>query len=67
MSYKAEFSTDCGETYATNALRFATELEAQRYAENLALRWLAVTDYRTAESGDEINYEIADGQIRAIK
>ena len=66
MSYKAEFSDDGGRSFATNGLRFATEAEALQYARDLFSRWMAATDYRTAESEDAINYEIADGEMRRI-
>jgi len=68
LSYKAEFSTDRGATFATNSLRFATEAEAALYARDLASRWLAVTDFRTAESCvDGVTHEIADGTLRRLE
>lgn len=54
MSWKMEVQTaGSGDTWATNALRFKTREEAERYGLELALRWTAVKDIRAAETPDE--------------
>lgn len=42
-SWCAEVSTDGGLTWATNAIRLATEAEAKAYGQDLMGRWSAVT------------------------
>jgi len=56
-SYKVEVNTagDPPDSWASNALRFKTESDAQVYALDLALRWTAVRDWRVAESDEEPN------------
>jgi len=55
-SYKMEVLC-VGETkWATNALRFATEEEAELAGRELAGRWFAVSEWRAAESDEEVNY-----------
>ena len=50
MSYKPEVMV-AGETkWCGNALRFATEKEAQDYVFDLAMRWTAVGDTRVVEA-----------------
>lgn len=66
-SYLGEVTTTGdGGKFATNALRFATEEEAQRYVDDLAFRWTAVVDARTAESADPVNYRWDDEIQRAV-
>ena len=47
MSYAVYVNTagDSPDAWATNALRFETEAEAQQYGLDLAMRWTAVRDY----------------------
>ena len=56
MSWKMEVCTNNGIEWSTNAVRFATSEEADRYAYDLMMRWTAVRDYRVAESDDPVNY-----------
>ena len=65
-SFKIEVSTNGGKSFASNALRFATEAEAAAAGAALAGRWLAVTDHRTAHSDSAVNYEFVDGQSRRL-
>lgn len=53
-SYKAEVIADSSGTWAGNALRFATEAEAEDYVAGLASRWTLVTATRVIESGDPV-------------
>lgn len=67
MSYKPEVKTAGGSAWAGNALRFATEDEAQAYVLDLAMRWTAVCDTRVIESDDPVNYEIKDGKCVPVE
>lgn len=64
-SYKAEFSDDGGKSFASSALRFATEEEAKSYMYDLSMRWLAATDWHVSPSDDPVNYRWEDG--RAVR
>lgn len=55
VSFKPEVTTD-GISWAGNALRFATELEAQRYVADLAWRWWAVRDTRVAPCDEPVTH-----------
>ena len=57
MSYKPEIQTagDPGR-WSGNALRFATQAEAEAYAFDLQCRWTAVSATRVIESPDPVNY-----------
>lgn len=62
MSYQAEVIADSSGEWASNSLRFATEVEAKEYAKDLASRWLLVREYRVVQSDDPVNYEWKDGK-----
>jgi hypothetical protein len=67
MSWKPEVQTaGDGEAWTGNALRFATEAEANSYVVDLACRWTAVADVRVVECKDPVNYEIRDGRAVAL-
>lgn len=51
-NFKAEVIADNSGTWAGNALRFATRDEAERYARDLEMRWMAVRQWRVVESDD---------------
>ena len=55
-----------GESWAGNALRFATREEAERNVADLMSRWFSVTNTRVVESDDPVNYRWVDGvgQVR---
>lgn len=67
MSYRPEVQTDNTGKWYFNGLRFETEAEAFRSAEDLAMRWTLVRDYRAAESDDPVNYAIIDDRIVRLK
>lgn len=52
-SYKVEVQTAGDSSWTANGLRFPTEQGARDYAQDLALRWTAVTDWRVVASDDE--------------
>jgi hypothetical protein len=54
-SYKAEVMV-CGEpgSWHSNALRFATRQDAERYVLDLAGRWTAVVETRVIECDDPV-------------
>lgn len=66
MSFKAEVIADDSGTWAGNALRFATEEEAEMYVRDLSMRWTLVRDTRVVESDDQVNYQIVDGVLSGV-
>ena len=61
MSWKVEVIADDSGQWCGNAVRFETREEARFAAEDLALRWILVRDYRETESDDPANYAIVEG------
>jgi hypothetical protein len=57
MSYKPMVQTANDPKFYANALRFATEQEAESYALDLLCRWTATTDYRVDESDDPVTHK----------
>ena len=55
MSFKPEVKVG---SFAQNNLAFATEAEALYSARDLMARWTLVTDYRAAESDQQVNYKL---------
>jgi len=53
--------------WAGNALRFATEAEAQANAMNLMGRWFLVEDVAVEPSDDPVNYAWIDGKLVEVK
>lgn len=66
-SFAPEVIADSSGTWCGNALRFATEAEAQLYAKDLMRRWMLVTATRVVPSTDPVNYAILDGVLTALK
>lgn len=66
MSWKAEVIADDSGKWVGNALRFATEAEAARYATDLMGRWMSVREKRVVESGEPVNYAIIDDKLTAL-
>ena len=65
-SWKPEVIIDSSGEWNTNALRFATEDEAFRNAQDLSKRWLSVINYRATECDDPVNYSYTeDGKLVA--
>lgn len=65
-SYKVEVKT-FGETrWASNAVRFATEAEAEAAAVDLAGRWTMVEHYRATPSDDPVNYKWENGKAVSV-
>lgn len=58
MSWKPEVQTDSTGKWYSNALRFATEEEAEISAKDLMARWMLVTACRAAPSDDPVNYRL---------
>jgi hypothetical protein len=53
-SWKAEVIADNSGQWVSNALRFATATEAERYVSDLAMRWTAVRQTRVVECDDPV-------------
>jgi hypothetical protein len=58
MSWKPEVIADASGKWADNALRFATREEAQAWADDLALRWIAVREARATECDDPVSHRL---------
>jgi hypothetical protein len=54
MSWKAEMK--CSGEWSSNALRFATQAEAEASGKELMSRWFVPTGSRGTESTDPVNY-----------
>jgi hypothetical protein len=65
-SFKAEVIADYSNTWCSNQLRFATAVEAEAYASDLAYRWTSVQKYRTAESDDPVTHVWRDGKAQTM-
>lgn len=59
MSYAPEFK--CQGEWCGNAMRFATEKEADTWGRDLMMRWFIPTDSRVVPSDDPVNYEVRSG------
>jgi hypothetical protein len=61
-SWKTEVCTiyQGRESWATNSLRFATKVEAEKAGRELLSRWYLPIDSRAAESEDPVNYVFDD-------
>lgn len=64
MSYKPEVIADGSGQWCGNALRFATEQEAQHYVNDLMMRWLSVRDTRIVPSEDDVNARIVNNRLQ---
>jgi hypothetical protein len=66
MSFKAEVIADSSGKWCGNQLVFATEEEAQQYAEALQKRWVAVQQIRTVFTSESPNSEIKNGSLIGV-
>lgn len=66
-SYAPEVIADSSGKWAGNALRFATQEEAEANVRDLFGRWMAVKETRVVPSEDEPNYRWVDGKLEQIK
>lgn len=58
-------TSDQGSAGVSNALRFATKEEGEKYGFDLSMRWTALVRYSVAESADPVNYVWRDGRAIA--
>lgn len=65
-SWKTEVCTiyQGNESWATNALRFATQVEAEKAGHELLSRWYVPIKSRAAQSEDPVNYVFDDATGR---
>ena len=66
MSYAPEVQTDSTGKWYGNALRFATEEEAQAYVGELSMRLTLVCGARVVESKDPVNYAIVNKRLTPL-
>jgi hypothetical protein len=64
-SWKTEVCVDG--KWATNALRFATQDEAEKAGRELLSRWWVPTDSRAAQSDEPVNYVFDDAVGRPVR
>ena len=62
-SFKAEVRTGSDPKYYSNAVRFKTKNEADRYGTDLAFRWTAVADLRIVPSDEDVNYKLINDEL----
>lgn len=67
MSFAPEVIADSSGKWFGNALRFATQKEAEDNVQDLFSRWTMVTDTRVVESNDPVNYAWVNGKLEAVK
>lgn len=67
MSYEPQVIADSSGEFVGNALRFATREEAEHYVRDLSMRWTAVRETRVVESGDTVNYQLVNNQLKALE
>lgn len=58
QSWRPEVIADNSGKWTPNGLRFATELEAQLWVDDLSMRWIAVRETRVVPTFDRVNYRI---------
>jgi hypothetical protein len=65
-SWKTEVCTmyQGSKTWNSNALRFATKIEAEKAGDELLSRWYVPIDSRAAQSEDAVNYIFDDATCR---
>jgi hypothetical protein len=66
QSWAAEVQADSSGKWTGNMVRFATKLEAEKYAGDLSMRWTAVREWRVVTSPDPVNYRIVDNRLEAL-
>lgn len=62
-SWKMEVKADTSGQFCGNALRFATQIEAEQYAQDLKSRWTLVTAWRVLQSEEPVNYAFSGGKL----
>ena len=67
-AYKPEVQTaGDGDKWSGNALRFASEDEAQAYVIDLMMRWTAVSNTRVITVDEPVTHRWANGRIERIE
>lgn len=61
MSWSPEVIADNSGKWVGNALRFATQAEAEAYVSDLAYRWTMVRETRVVEVDEPANYAWTNG------
>lgn len=60
-SFASEVIADSSGKFCGNGLRFATAEEAERYVNNLAMRWTAVRETRVVPTQDPPTHRYVEG------
>lgn len=63
MSFKPEVIADSSGEWISNALRFATQFEAEAYVQDLMWRWTLVRDTRVVVCADPVTALWKDGRV----
>lgn len=53
--------------WVTNAMRFATEKEAQAWGDDLRGRWFAMGDGEVRKTSDPVNFKLFNGQLKRLE
>jgi hypothetical protein len=67
ISFAPQIKTKDDKHWVGNDLRFATEKEANSYANDLAMRWTLVTEQRVITTSDPVNYRWVNGTAEPSK
>lgn len=65
MAFKIEVNVD-GDKWDGNAIRVATEAEADACGKDLYSRWTLVKKYRVVPSDDAVNYTFVNGALESV-
>ncbi len=68
MSFKVECNVfgEAADSWASNALRFASQAEAEAYGADLFSRWMGLKSYRVSICRDDVNYRWDADANRAV-
>ena len=66
MSWKTAVKVRGESGWSYNALRFATQEEAEAYGEDLYRRWLLVERCEAQETDEPVNYRFSDGLLEPV-
>ena len=67
MSWKPSVRVINETKFSFNALCFATEQEAKDSAQDLAMRWFAVEEWKAVESADPVTHSYLDHQLKPVE
>jgi len=63
VSWKPQIQVAGDQKWYDNAVRFATRVEAEKYARDLFYRWTSAKNQRATESDDPVNASWVEGAV----